>query len=234
MQVKDLTVTQIRVFPVDVIPLNLITTKSCIGKVRDALSVNEIETRPLIEGKSIIIFRRGELKERNRLIIINKIEVEPRRVIIEVVGTSKEANQVYKTFVSTLVTVINKDLENLRIPLLIAETTRCVVTLHFAFEALFNSTFINFLNKKIKEEASDEVADASVRPLSAIAEITYRIKDKILIDNNITMNPKQFSIAPRMGAPADSKSYIISSPFDSEKHLKLIKELNHSMVTKMS
>ena len=88
--IADLTVTQIRIFPVDVIPLGIITTKSCVEKIRDALSIGEIETRPFIEGKHIITFRRGELKNEKGIIAINKVEVEPRRIIIEVEGTDKE------------------------------------------------------------------------------------------------------------------------------------------------
>jgi len=228
--IVDLAVNQIRIFPVDVVPLGLINTKSCVERIRDSLSVSEVEVRPFIEGKDVIIFRKGELKEGNELVVINKIEVEPRRIIIEVAGTSKEGNKVYELFVSTLAALTNLDLESLRLPLLVAETTRCVVTLDFTFEELFNHSFIRFLNKKVEKEATNNVAKGSVRPLSAIAEITYQIKDEALINNNISMNPKQLSIAPRAGAPLDARRYVISSPFDSDTHIRLIEELNKVIV----
>lgn len=227
--ISDLIVTQIRIFPVDVIPLGIVTTKSCVEKIRGALSVGEIEARPFIEGKDIIIFRRGELKTENGLIVVNKVEVEPRRVIIEIEGTSKEATQVYEVLLSSLIAVADRNLESLRTPLLMAETTRCVVTLDFTFNTLFSNAFIEFLNSKVEKEASDKTAKGSVRPLAATAEITYQIRDKALIDNNISMNPKRFTIAPRAGVSSDTRKYVISSPFDSDTHLRLVADLNKAI-----
>lgn len=227
--IADLTVTQIRIFPVDVVPLGVITTKSCAENIRDVLSVSEIEVRPSIEGREIFVFRRGEFKRGNRLTIISKIEVDSRRIIVEIEGTSKDGNEVYEAFLSTIAAVDNVGLEDLRAPLLVAEMTQCIVTLDFAFDALFSSAFVEFLNRKVKQKADSNLAKASVRPLATAAEITYAITDKILMDNKITLNPKQFSIAPRLGAPLDAKKYIISSPFDSDTHLKLIEELNKAI-----
>ena len=229
--ITDLTVTQIRIFPVDVIPISMITTRSCVEKIRGALSVVDIEARPFIEGKDIIFFRRGELKTENGLIVVNKIEVEPRRIIIEVAGTSKEANQVYEVLLSSIATVSAISLASLQTPLLIAETTRCIVTLDFNFDALFNNAFIGFLSSKVGKKASNKIAKGSVKLVAAAAEITYQIIDKALIENNISMNAKQFTIAPRPGVPSDARKYITSSPFDSDTHLRLIADLNKAIAT---
>ncbi len=227
--IVDLVVNQIRIFPVDIIPFGLINTKSCVEKIKDTLSISEVVVLPPIEGKGIIVFLKGELKENNELVVINKIEVDPRRIIIEVAGTSKAGNKVYELFMSSLTALTNLDLESLRLPLLLAETTRCVVTLDFTFEELFNHSFTEFLNKRVEKEATNDAAEGSVRPLAAIAEISYRVKDEDLVNNKISMNPKQLTIAPRPGAPLDEKKYVISSPFDSDTHLKLIEELNKAI-----
>ena len=230
--IVDLVVNQIRIFPVDIIPLGLINTKSCAEKIRDTLSVSEVRVLPSIDGKDVIVFCKGELKEDNELVVINKVEIEPRRIIIEVAGTSKAANKVYELFMSSLTALTNIDLDSLQSPLLLAETTRCIVTLDFTFEELFNRSFTEFLKKKVEKEATNDVAEGSVRPLAAIAEISYRVKGEALINNNISMNPKQLIIAPRPGAPLADKKYVISSPFNSDTHIKLIEELNKAIVSK--
>ncbi len=232
--IVDLVVNQIRIFPVDIVPLGLINTKSCVEKIKDTLSISEVVVLPPIEGKGIIVFLKGELKENNELVVINKVEVEPRRIIIEVAGTSKAGNKVYELFMSSLAALTNIDLSSLQSPLLLAETTRCVVTLDFTFEELFNRSFVEFLNKKVNKEATTDAAEGSVRPLAAIAEISYRVKDEELVNNKISMDPKQLTIAPRPGAPLDERKYIISSPFNSDTHVKLIEELNKAMVSKSS
>ncbi|MBM2825517.1 MAG: hypothetical protein HW402_1181 [Dehalococcoidales bacterium] len=222
--VTDLTVTQIRIFPVDVVPLSVITTKSCVEKIREILSIGEVVVGPSI------VFRRGELRREKRVIVTNKIEVDPRRVIVEVEGTSKDGTEVYEAFLSAVAVVANADLESLRKPLLIAENTQCIVSLDFTFESLFSEAFIKFLNSKVKKEASSKIARASVRPLATAVEITYEIIDKTIIESKITMNPKQLHIAPRPGAPLDTRKYLISSPFNSDTHLKLVNELNKDIL----
>jgi len=224
-----MVVNQIRIFPVDTIPFGLINTKSCVEKIKDTLSISEVGVLPPIEGKNIIIFNRGEIKENNELVVINRIEVDPRRIIIEVVGTSKAGNKVYELFMSSLAALTNIDLGSLQSPLLFAETTRCVATLDFTFEELFNHSFTEFLNKRVEKEATNDAAEGSVRPLAAITEISYRVKDKALVNNKISMNPKQLIIAPRPGAPLDERKYVISSPFNSDTHIKLIEELNKAI-----
>jgi len=183
-----------------------------------------------VDSAFSFLFRKGELKRENRLIVVKKIEIDARRIIIEVEGTSKDGNEVYEVFLSIVAAVANVDLDGLRTPLLVAETTQCVVTLDFTFDALFSDAFIEFLNYKVEKEACSNLARASVRPLAATAEMTYEVVDKALVDNKITMNPKQFSIAPRPGAPPDARKYIISSPFDSDTHLKLVDELNKAIL----
>ena len=100
--IVDLVVNQIRIFPVDVIPLGFINTKSCVESIKDTLSISEVGVLPSVDGKDVIVFRKGEIKEGNELVVINKVEVDPRRVIIEVAGTSKVGNRVYELFISSL------------------------------------------------------------------------------------------------------------------------------------
>ena len=230
--IVDLIVNQIRIFPVDIIPLGLINTKSCVEKIRDTLSISEVGVLPSIDGKDVIVFRKGELKEDSELVVINKLEVDSRRIIIEVAGTSKAATRVYELFVSSLTAFTNIELGNLQSPLLLAETSRCIVTLDFTFEELFNRSFTEFLEKKVEKEATTDLTKSSVRPLAAIAEISYQVKSESLINSRVGMNPKQLTIAPRPGAPLADRKYVISSPFNSDTHIKLIEELNKAIVGK--
>lgn len=228
-EITDLTVTQIRVFAVDVVPLSKINTKSCIEKIRGDLSVSQIESTPFIGGIGPIIFLRGEIKEENRVIVINRIAVEHRRIILEVVGTSKETDHVYDVLLSSIASVADIDLGRLQIPLLIAETTQCVATLDFPFESLFSNSFIELLNSRVKKEATSKIAKGSVRPLVAEVEISYQIKDETLIKHSISMSPKKFTIAPRTGIPLEARRYFLSSPFDSDTHLNLVRDLEEAI-----
>ena len=231
--ITNLTVTQIRVFPVDVVPLSHIGTKTCIERIRQDLSVSEIGPVPMIGGPGPIVFLKGEIKQKDKVVdkvvVINRVAVEPRRILLEVVGTSNHANQVYDALLSSMHAAAKIDLETLRAPLLMAETTQCVATLDFNFESLFSAAFMQVLSNRLKKEATSKVARGSVAPVLAEAEISYEIKDASLTQNRITMSPKKFTIAPRAGTPLESRRYLLSSPFDSDTHLEVFRELEEAI-----
>lgn len=228
--ITNLIVTQIRIFKVDVVPLTLIRTRLFIDKLRDLFSFADVESRPSIDGKDTITFRSGILKN-NKITIINRIEIDQRRVILEVEGTSTDANKVYDMFVSSFSTVTEFDNNTLNSPVLKTEATQCVVELDFTLDMLFNETFIKFLNTRITKKSSNKIAKATVNPMGASAEIKYEILDSIINDNKISINSKLFNIIPRPGLPLIEKKYLISSPFDSDTHIKTIKELNKAIIS---
>ena len=231
--ITELTVNQIRIFPVDTVPLGLITTKTCADKVRELLAVSEVEVRPLLDGNHVITFRRGELKHSTKVVVIRRVEVDQRRITVEVEGTSEDSNAVYTSFLSALGSALDTDLAPLRSPLLVAETTQCVATLDYAFEELFNSAFIEFLNHRVAKEASSKLAKASVRPALVAAEVSYQI-DRTLVESKTTMSPKEFTIAPRPGVPSEARKYLVSSPFDSNTHIRLLRELSKAIAASRS
>ncbi len=228
-EITNLTVTQIRVFPVDVLPLSQITTKSCIERIRSDLSVGEIEPGPFVGVIGPILFLRGEIKEGDKIIVINRLTIEPRRILLEVAGTSKEANQVYNVLLSSLDSAIGIDSGKLQSPLITSETTQCSATLDFPFWLIFNNSLIEFLNNEVKKKATGKIAKASVSPLLAEVEINYEIMDKTILDNKITMSPKKLTIAARTGTTLEARKYFISSPFDSDTHLKLVRDLEKAI-----
>lgn len=225
--ITDLKVGQIRIFPVDIVPLKMIASKSFHERLKEDFSISEIEVLPLLEGINSVIYRRGEIIIRGKITIINKIEIDPRRIIIDIAGTSKHANQVYNKLLSSISSLTNDiDIDSLRTPLLLAETTQCIATLDFNINALYNNSLVRFINKTLKKATTNVTAESSVKLVGIACEINYNIIDEALSQNKITMNPKQFTIIPRPGLPLESKKYLISSPLDSDTHLKLIKELN--------
>ncbi len=232
-EITDLTVTQIRVFPVYVVPLSRITTKSCIERIRADLSIGEIEPVSFVGGTGPVIFRRGEIKGGNRIIVINGMTIEPRRILLEVAGTSKEAHQVYNALLSSIDSEIGIDSGKLQSPLITSEKTQCSATLDFPFWSLFNNSFIEFLNSEVKKKATSKIAKGSVSPLLAEAEISYQITDKTITENKIGMSPKRFTIALRAGTTLEARRYFLSSPFDSDTHLKLVRYLERA-ITKTS
>jgi hypothetical protein len=230
-EIIDLIVIQVRVFAVDTIPFRRISTKSCIEKVKNDFKLDEVELGPPLVGKDSIVFTRGEIKEKSNTLMINRILIEPRKIILEAAGTSRECAQIYSQLVKSIEVATGIDLTDLESPLVLSETTRCVVKLDFGFESLLDNSFADFVYRKVAETATSDVAEASVRPILAEFEVGYHVKSKSLIDNQVGLSAKRLTIGPRAGVPLEERRFFISSPFDSDTHLKLIGDLE-KMITR--
>jgi hypothetical protein len=231
-EVIDLVVTQVRVFAVDAIPIRLIGAKSCIEKVKSDFRIDEVVHSAPALGSNSIVFVRGEIKDKKSTLIINRISIEPRKIILEVAGTSIECAQIYSQLVKSMEVATGIDLTKLGSPIVLAETTQCVVKLDFGFDSLLNGSFGEFIYDKVVKAASSDVAKASIRPILAEFEVSYNVKSKPLIDNQVTLVPKRITIGPRVGAPLKERWFFISSPFDSDTHLKLVQDLEKMITNK--
>ena len=66
--IVDILVNQIRIFPVDIIPLGLINTKSCVERIRDVLSMSEVGMLPSVDGKTLLFFVKVNSKKTMNLL----------------------------------------------------------------------------------------------------------------------------------------------------------------------
>ena len=233
-EIDGLIVTQIRVFAVDIIPIRLIGTKSCIQRLKSDLCLDEVDIAPFSPGGERTTFTRGEVTEKGKIVAINRISIEPRRVLLEVAGTSQEANQIYTLLLKSIESATCTNLAKLETPLILSETTQCVATLDFPFDSLLDSSFAEFIYGRVTKVATSNIARASIRPALAEFEISYDVKAQTVIKNKITLSPKRLTIAPRANTPIEERRYFISSPFDSDTHLKLIRDLERLIANKHS
>lgn len=198
---------------------------SCIQKIREDFYVTQVESIPSLDGPGIIVFSKGEMKKAKKTVVINRLVFESRRIVLEVAGTSKESNQVYDAVLSSIDTVAGIDSSQLREPIITSDTAQCIVTLDFDFQSLFRDSLVEFMNNRVKRQATSKIVKALVVPRAAEFEISYEITDDAVSKNRVTFSPKRLVIAPREGMPREARRYFISSPFDSDTHLKLIREL---------
>jgi len=224
-EITDLIVTQVRVFAPDTIPFRLIGAKSCTETLKSDFRVDEVQTNLFLPDRGSIVFERGEITKENNVVVINRIVIEPRRIILEVAGTSKEASRIYVLLLKSMESTTNIDLTKLKSPMILAETTQCIATLNFRFDSLLDDSFKKFMYDSVAKVASNKMARASVTPIATEFEITYDVEAQALIEHKISLSPKRFTIAPRANTPLEEKRYSTSSPFDSDTHLRLMQDL---------
>lgn len=231
-EITDLTVTQVRVFAVDTIPFRRMGTKSCTDRIKNDFRINEVRTDLVSPGVGSIVFEIGELEQEGSTIVTNRIVVEPRRIILDVAGTSRQASQVYALLLKSMESTTGMNLTKLRSPMIVSETTQCVAALEFPFDSLLADSFTRFIHDSVTKTASTKIAKASLTPLVLEFQVNYDVKAKTLIEHKISLSPKRLTIAPRGSTPLEQKRYFTSSPFDSDTHLRLLQDLERALAQK--
>ncbi len=218
--ITDLTVSQDRIFPIDLIPFRSINAESAINKIRQAFNIKEVDSSQADK----VNFLRGETKIGKSIKVIDSLSIEPKRIWFTFVGTSKEANLFYESLKGIVVQFDQNQVFRSSKPLTKIEQTVCSVNLDVDFRNIFADKFNNYLNKTVMEGLSSKLTTAHIKGMIFYTDISYQIKDPSLISHNITLYPTYFSIQPRVDTPLEEKRFYTMSPTDSDTHLKLLEE----------
>jgi len=230
--VRELAVVHIWLFPVDAIPLNDISSPSGIDAIEEAFKFEQSGigsplpglggVPSLLPGLSWI---RGEYNgEKDRRVVINSLDIQRRRIVLRISGTSDQADSVYE-HLKSVISRINREIgESLNQVVYKAEESSCIVTLDFDFKQIFEPSVSSFLETKVREAASTSIVSAKVQPVRFVSTITYEVGDATVVEHGIRINPKEFIIEPRADTPLSEHRYLTKSPFRSDIHLEIVQD----------
>lgn len=228
--IKELTIMQRRIFGIDVLPFRQLVTASNLPKLTDLFLFKNTDlaedpnTRVLDSVKMTL----GEFKLADKIYPVDVLVVERRSITFVIQADSEIADKFYLTIADILREIGPNKEFTADSYLLNTTVTNCVVSLDFDFKDIFSKTFSSFVKKEVTDTSTAAVenkAKVKILPKSLAFNVNYSVTDKSLLDNNLSINTKQFTVEPRMGTKIEDRIYFTSSPTDSKTHLKLIEEL---------
>ena len=229
--VRELLVVQIRLFPADQIPLDLLAAPSAQQALVESFSFQESGVGLPWMGIQIpgtapsITLPQGEFTdEKGSKVSIRSLEIQPRRIVTRVAGTSEQADAFFRRFREVISELAPERAPDLTDVVYKAEETSCVVTLGFELSQIFRRNVSTFVRRRLARAASAPTIRANVEPTKFTARIAYEVNEPSLKEHGITLNPKEFVIEPRAGTPTKSRIFFTKSPFPSSVHLELIQE----------
>lgn len=224
--ISELTVVQTRVFAQDALPYRSIGTKTVMEGVESEFKAQNVAVNPPWAPLPCVVFSWGELAGA-QLVPINRITVEPRRVLIDVAASSADAYLVYQHFESLVRRLANGD-SHLPEPLVLSQTTRCAATLSFSFTQLLSDKLGTFA-QLVQDTSSNQKGTSVVAPFGVEFTITYKRGPDRLAEQGVTLTPKRLLLQVRANTSLRDQRYYTSSPFDSDTHLRLLDELERLM-----
>ena len=224
-----LTVTQIKIFPIDYIPYNQLLVSEFIEFVKGKYKFRQHEMPFEFFQKgtpNILIFQGGNLTINDVVISIKKLHFEDRKIFIETLAPSKIAKKVFLSIEKDIKKFDPEKSFKLSDASYITEETSCIAALSVDHFSIFSDNLKSFLNKKLKPFFKQEIYE--IRPSRLAYEVDFKQNEELLREHNITLVPKKIIIEPRDGEPLSKNIFYTHSPFNSEQHLKLLKEFEKS------
>jgi hypothetical protein len=230
--VQDLRVSQVRIFPVGSIPYEVFSVSENLTQLKDFFSFSNQEVPvPLFEAGApkVIILAAGQFKHEDKNIIINRLHFDNRKIVLEVVGNSNEADGVF----GNIIAHINKISSNCRLDeqmcQLKTQETKCMVGLDIDFWNVFSEEMKRFIQKEAPQSLKYPLR--SIEPKNLSFEVAFQ-QTESLQEDRITLTPKKITIEPQTGIPLSKGIFYTQSPFDSETHLKLIESFEKAFLPK--
>jgi hypothetical protein len=221
--IQNLHVAQVRIFPEDTIPHQIFSLPEKVKQFKDRyhFAGEEIPIPLQIPGSpKVIIFQLGEAKVEGSSIIIDRFQIEGRKMVLEVAGSSNVANMVFLDIAGFVNEMAGDASLTEERTLTKTEETKCTVFLQIDYWDVFSD--------KMKQFIRDDLRKAFDRPVFVTnpSKLTFDIIFDQDIDlfrkHRIHFAPKPLTIEPREGIPFDEQIFSTYSPFGSEVHLRLI------------
>lgn len=220
--IVDLNVTQVRLYPNDVLPLPALALERNLAPFREVLrfkTVSPTESKP---EAVTLVFLKGEIEHEGRAHLIDELIIEAQRLTFSVFGSSAVANALYDEVRKILIAADPAGVFAKAKPYVTTEETGCIVTLDVDFRKLFSPPLLQFLEKTVRPRTSTQIATSEVVPFKFSAKLSYEILDPDLKKAGVRLLDKALTIEPRMRTRLEDRRYFTQSPTDSETHLNLL------------
>jgi hypothetical protein len=227
MESLNISVKQFRIFRPDTLPFPLLRTGSGVEALKTMLRFREAIIDP---ASSDIAFNGGDVQDGTRFIVVNSLQVNPQRMILDVAADSASANLAFQA-VAAVFAQLGRAFGGVEAqePLVFTEETTCVARLAFQWTELLSDKFADFVSANVLPQASTPNGDASVSGLQLRLLIKYDAKNAALHDYNVFLGNKALVVEPRENLPLSERIYFTSSPLSSDEHLRLLEELEGSL-----
>ncbi len=227
-EISELKLKQYRIFAADTLPFVALNTEIGQSLLTKLFSFRSSGKDPQTADW---FFEGGTLsKDNDRIIVIETLQLNERRIVIEIVGNTADADYVYSAVKKALSHSLfgEGDRWKQAEPVVLTHETSCVVTLDFDWSSLL-APGLSKLSEIMRAAASHEFAFAKTRGLSLRFRVAFTPLDERVTQHGVVLTDKLFVIEPRQDTPPTDRRYFTASPTETETHIKLLSQLEQML-----
>ncbi len=224
--IRDLKSVQIRIFPVDDIPINSLRRTTAIESIKLRYKFDFTRfPEPIPFESQNLIFTNGEFQFEKQKCLIDRLVIEDRRIIINGSSSSKVIDAFYKDLCEQFKKLDLRSPKPKYVPLVKTDETTCIVKLNISFQSLFKGSKVLTISKDLLKSTPCYDCELAVYPSSLKFKISYLKVPESIVQHKISLAEKFFVLEVRERTTPDEQFFFTSSPTDTDTHLSLIKTI---------
>lgn len=224
--VEAMIARQYRVFAPDVVPFNALMTGPGTDFFRKRFQFRESATP---ENEIIFVGGMLALEGLSNPIVINFVQINGQRIILEVVGDSDAATLAYGGVAAALAGYDPDEKIASAEPLLFTHETQCVARLKIDWHELISGPVHKFLDGPEVSSIKSGSASSRIAAMNLRFTLQYDTSDQRLREYGAIHADKALILEPRQNTPFSERLYFTQSPLDSHAHLKLLDQLEQTV-----
>lgn len=225
MNIKELKVTQVRIFPLDYIPYAHLMRSDFIEHMKGKYKFrkHEMPFEFFQEGTpNVLAFLGGRYVLEETKIIITRLHFDNRRIIFEVSSPTEIANKIFTAIIEDIKQFEPAGTFEASTLSFQSEETSCLLTLDVDFMNIYSRKMRTFIKKTFTPLLKNKYLE--IRPKSMSFEVVFEPDKALMKQYRISLSPKTLVIEPRDGEALEKRIFLTKSPFDSNTHFKLLEE----------
>jgi hypothetical protein len=225
MDVKKINSTLVTLVHFDQIPFFKLLHGSNLQKIQKLYQFKNVEVKPNQRNQPTILFQLGLYKNKTEELNVHRIEIEERKIVIEIDGHSSDAIAIYSQIRELMRGISAEYDDEFLQPIVQSKESLIIAKLDFHANILVHPKLLSFVNTKVIESAVIEYGQPRPKIHSIAFRIDYLSSEETLKDYRITLSPKEFSLSPRDGTSLDEQIFISKAPINTDAHLGLLEEV---------
>lgn len=181
------------------------------------------------DGKPKLVYQFGSLKDDVGATPIIRLTIEERRILLDVEGTTEDANRITSRIREYLADIAKKPSDTFLQPIVKAEESEIIAKLTFPAIKLVSPVVARLaeINQELMGHRGIATAKASLERVSFL--IQYQPLTQDLDDHRISLNRKEFILSPRPGVPLAEQIYYSKAPIDTLSHIHILHQLETAL-----
>jgi hypothetical protein len=216
------SIHHILLFKFDEIPLARLIQRATLAQLTALFEFSEVNVS---ENNQVVNAINGVCKDEFGDHPLNRLVIEERRILIDLVGSTRDADRMTIQVKAFLANLAGRADENFLTTIVKSEESEIIAKLNFTSEKLFAPELLRFLQEKAEQAFSYDFAQAVITPAPIPFLVQFRTDSSMLDDYRISLSRKELIIGPRPGYPLAEKVYYSKAPTSTDIHIELLLDL---------